>query len=454
MKPNILILSIDSLSHQRLFTQLKSAQTPNIDKLAKNGTTFEQSISSADGTELSWISLFTSQYPIQKSSSKSLTKFDFENKTHFHLLKNSGYHIYGIIPEGGVIFGLVDDFENNDAGYTSEFRIYDGLGEKILKKFDNLSQDPWIFFIHLLDLHLPLFIPKQFSTDYFGDNPYDQMLSALDSWIGKLLKKINLENTIIVITADHGEFVPSINLNGEIISYFGKESVHKILWGFERFIPQTLIPLRNKFFSLGRKFIRNKKSNLIKNLVLSEHQKRSLLFSRNDEMGYLFDDLVHTPLIFSGFKIPQKKILQQIRHTDIFPTLFELVDLKLNLENISGQSLVPLLENNPIEEKPVYMEGRYRIEKDESLSVIGIRTSMYKYFRGRKKTTNNVFLFDLKNDPHEEVNIVKSNPDIVEKFEKIITDTVDNNYNKIKTTELTKEEENRVELELRRLGYI
>jgi len=52
MKPNILIISIDSLSHQRLFTQLKSAQTPNIDKLAKNGTTFEQSISSADGTEL------------------------------------------------------------------------------------------------------------------------------------------------------------------------------------------------------------------------------------------------------------------------------------------------------------------------------------------------------------------------------------------------------------------
>ena len=61
---------------------------------------------------------------------------------------------------------------------------------------------------------------------------------------------INLENTIIVITADHGELVPSINLNGEIISYFGKESVHKILWGFERFIPQTLIPLRNKFLQL------------------------------------------------------------------------------------------------------------------------------------------------------------------------------------------------------------
>ena len=163
MKPNILIISIDSLSHQRLFTELKSAQTPNIDKLAKNGTTFEQCISSADGTELSWISLLTSQYPIQKSSSNALTKFDFENKTHFHFLKNAGYHVYGIIPEGGVLFGLEDTFENNDAGYTSEFRIYDGLGDKIIEKFDNLPQEPWLFFIHLLPPPtLPIFIGMPF----------------------------------------------------------------------------------------------------------------------------------------------------------------------------------------------------------------------------------------------------------------------------------------------------
>jgi len=454
MKPNILIISIDSLSHQRLFTQLKSAQTPNIDKLAKNGATFEQSISSADGTELSWISLLTSQYPIQKSSSKSLTKFDFENKTHFHFLKNSGYHVYGIIPEGGVLFGLEDIFENNDAGYTSEFRIYDGLGNKILKEFDNMSTEPWMFFIHLLDLHLPLFIPKQFSDASFGDNPYDQMLSGLDSWIGTLLKKINLKNTIVVLTADHGEFVPSINLNGEIISYFGKESMYTILWKIEGHIPRCIIPLRNKLFSIGRKLIKQKKIDLIKNLDLSEHQKHSLLFNRNDEQGYLFDDLVHTPLIFSGFKIPQKKIFQQTRHTDIFPTLFELVDLPVNFENISGQSLVHLLENNSIEEQPVYMEGRYRIEKDDSLSVIGVRTSTYKYFRGRKKTNDNIFLFDLKNDPHEEINIVTLHPEIIEQFEKIIIDITNDNQNQIKTKQLTKEEENRVELELRRLGYI
>ena len=455
MKPNILIISIDSLSYQRFSAQLKTAKTPNIDKLGKNGTIFHQAISSADGTELSWISLLASQYPLQKKlSSRLLTKFEFDKKTHFHSLKNFDYHIYGTIPANGILFSLEDDFENNDAAYTSEFRIYDGLGDKIFKDFDNKLHSPWVYFIHLLDLHLPHFIPKQFNDVSFGDNPYDKMLSALDVWIGKLLEKINLQNTIVIVTADHGEFVPSIKINGKTISYFGKESVSKALWRIEGNIPRILVPARNKIFSLGRKLIKQKKSSLVKNLDLSEHQKRSLLFSRNDEMGYLYDDLVHIPLIFSGYKIPQKEIFEQVRHTDVFPTLFELADLPMTLENIQGRSLVPLLEDKSIEEQPVYMEGRFRIGKDESLSVIGIRTSTYKYFRGRKKTSNNVFLFNLKNDPLEEINLANKNPEIIEEMEKTLISINENNFNQIKTTKLTEDEKNKVELELRRLGYI
>ena len=178
MKPNILIISIDSLSHQRLFTELKSAQTPNIDKLAKNGTTFEQCISSADGTELSWISLFTSQYPIQKSSSKSLTRFDFENKTHFHFLKNSGYHVYGIIPEGGVLFGLEDIFENNDPGYTSEFRIYDGLGNKILKEFPDFNLNWLISGVGNISTNSELIMKKDIKKVlvFYDDSSFDELI--------------------------------------------------------------------------------------------------------------------------------------------------------------------------------------------------------------------------------------------------------------------------------------
>ena len=46
--------------------------------------------------------------------------------------------------------------------------------------------------------------PDEFSNIKFGSNRYEQMVSALDVWIGKILEKINLENTLIIFTADHG----------------------------------------------------------------------------------------------------------------------------------------------------------------------------------------------------------------------------------------------------------
>ena len=34
------------------------------------------------------------------------------------------------------------------------------------------------------------------------------MISGIDFWIGKILQKINLENTLVVLTSDHGNFLP------------------------------------------------------------------------------------------------------------------------------------------------------------------------------------------------------------------------------------------------------
>ena len=88
--------------------------------------------------------------------------------------------------------------------------MYDGVGKQIL---NNLSEhnfeQPWFYYLHLMDLHgtETSFLsqpPNEFSNIKFGSNRYEQMVSALDVWIGKILEKINLENTLIIFTADHG----------------------------------------------------------------------------------------------------------------------------------------------------------------------------------------------------------------------------------------------------------
>ena len=38
---------------------------------------------------------------------------------------------------------------------------------------------------------------------------YDFVVENIDFWLGKFLKKIDLKNTILILTADHGDYILS-----------------------------------------------------------------------------------------------------------------------------------------------------------------------------------------------------------------------------------------------------
>lgn len=455
-KPNILFLSLDSFPADWFFKKNKTSVTPNFDLLMKNSICFTQAISSADGTELSWASIFTSQYTFQTGLNQSFyNKLPSKTLNYIKILKNWNYHPYGHIPSGGEFFGISHDFENKDLVYDADNRLYDGLGEEILQKFNNNElKEPWFYFIHLLDLHLPIFLPKEFNDEKFGDNAYDRMVSAIDAWIGKVLEKIDFKNTLIIITSDHGDFIPSIKYNNKTISYFGTESIHKTLWRIEAKIPSALMPIRNKIFAIGRNLRNKNKSSKFKDLKLAPYQNRALFFSRNDANGYLFDELVRIPLIFSGLNLEHKIINQQVRHVDIFPTINTIIKCPEKIENIQGQNLMPLFKDGKLEEKPVYLECRFRGEEDLSRSAIGIRTSKWKYFRSKDDEKSRVYLFDLENDPLEENNVENNHPKIIEEMEGILKEIRKDVLPENERGKMTDEEAKKVELELRKLGYI
>lgn len=69
--------------------------------------------------------------------------------------------------------------------------------------------ESWFFYVHLLDLHGSAKFqlsqsPQEFYDKNFGKNQYERMASCLDIWIGKILEKIDFDNTLLVVTADHG----------------------------------------------------------------------------------------------------------------------------------------------------------------------------------------------------------------------------------------------------------
>jgi arylsulfatase A-like enzyme len=200
------------------------------------------------------------------------------------------------------------------------------------------------------------------------------------------------------------------------------------------------------------------KSLKIKELNLSPYEKRILLDTRMEGGHRLFEDLIRVPLIFHGFNIIQPKIIsQQVRQVDIFPTILDILGIK-NTEKVDGQSLIPLINGEELEELPASIESPPELKK-KTEKVIGIRTSKFKYLRDLSNENKILELYDLENDPNEEKNIAEDNLEIISQLEEKLAEIrqnipVEKLYKKNTENEEFSEEETRaIEEELKKLGY-
>ena len=450
MKPNIVLLLIDSLRTDKFFGPQKTSFTPNLDKMTKNGTYFEQAISSSDATLLSWASMFTGNYAFRTGiKSDRYNKLDSSVTTYFEIFKKTGYHLYSYLPYLSTIIGLFPQFENQDAAKQSGKDLSDGLGNKILELLrSNKMKEPWFYYIHINDLHYPISVPDQFSDKKFGESKYEQQMSAIDVWIGKIIEKIDLKKTLVILTSDHGEYIPIIKTETKIIN-LESSTTEANLWKLGNKVPANLYPIKKKIGNILRNTREKIKSSKIDDMSLTTYQKRVLLESRMGTSHRSFDDLLRVPLIFSGFNIPNGKIIsQQVRHVDIFPTVSEIISLKFK-NNIDGISLFPLMMGKELEELPASIENPPTV-KEKFTKSIGVRTSNYKYIRDVDNSKIVYELYDLKNDPLEEKNIIYKEPDIATKMEDILL--------KIRQTSRSNDiddEKNEIVREnLRKLGYI
>lgn len=453
MKPNVFLLILDSFRADKFYGDAKTSITPNINRLIENGTYFSQAISSADGTVLSWSSIFTAKYPFKTGiRSSRFNKLNKEVTTYFDVLQKQGYNFYAYLPVLSETVGLFPDFQNNDCFYDFFLGISNGLGDKILKKLEhNQMKEPWLFLVHAMDLHPPIVIPKEFDDEKFGTNYYEKKVSTVDTWIGRILDKLDLEKTTLIITADHGSYVQSTLTDDEQVETNPNAVLQIAVSKIANKTPKALQPLKDRLFFMREKISEQKKQDTIKNMNLLPHEKRAILAGRADKDHFLFDDKLRVPLLFAGKNVPRtKQIKTQVRTVDILPTVSELIGSNL-IENTDGRSLVPLMEGRSLSELPIYLESNPLVIK-ESNDVIGIRTADFKYFRDKDNATKRVHLYDLNKDPFEDFNICDTNPhkvaEMEETLQKIIKDApqVENKENDEESEEIARE--------LRKLGYL
>ena len=452
-KPNILLIVIDSLRSDKCFGAKKSSITPTIDNLIQNGAYFEQAISSAASTILSIGSLLTGLYPFRIGlGGPTYQKFDPKNTNLVKILNDNGYTTYATAPEIADDFGLICDFQNPDSSYDNYFSLFSGLGDEILDKIKNKKlKDPWFFYIHLFDLHTPVIVPPHFNDKKYGTSQYERMVSAIDDWLSQMLGHIDTKNTIIILTADHGEYVPVLNTKNGLISLESSDT-EKNLWKLGNKIPKNLFPVKRKMGSLIRSSRKKLKSSKINDENLSVYEKRVLFDSRMSTGHRMFDDLLRIPLILTGPKIPNNVLItNMIRQVDIFPTILNLISISIP-NDIDGKNLLPLIEGKDTEELISYIESPPLVE-NPSRKYIGIRTSKYKFIQNIHDDKQSYELYNLQNDPLEEKNIITTSSKQIEQLKKSLR-TIRNKKSLSQNVEYDDNEKRRIENVLKKLGYV
>ena len=448
MKPNILFLIIDSLRADKVSGTENNSIIPNLDYIKKNGVFFDHAISSADGTMLAYAGLFSGKHPFKTGMrSAKLTRL-CNTISYFEVLKNYDYNLYGCLPRLAASLEIIPEFENNDESFLD--LLPDALGkagEIILKKLEGNMKEPWCFLVHVTNMHFPVKKPKGFEDEKFGSNNYEKQVSAIDAWIGKILKKIDLEKTLVVIMGDHGSYIQSLKNKSLEIDFQDNPNLGNNIAKVSRKIPKFAEPLKLKLFLMRERASKKRKLNKIKKLDLKPHEIRGLLHQRGNTDRFLFDEKIRVPLFMIGSKINQcVSISKQVRLIDVFPTICEIVGIPKWEEKVDGISLYPLLENKKMGDLIAYIESTPGVVI-ETNNVIGIRTDKYKYFRNRNDANLDIHLFDLENDPFEDDNIAKESKEIVESMECKLQEITngyslddvgyDDETNKQETTEVT-----------------
>lgn len=444
MHHNVIFLEIDSFRADRFSGTEKSSKTPTIDKLFKNGTYFSHAVSSADGTILSLNTLFTGLFSHETGNRAIKLSLQFPN--FLQELQKNGYHIYGLTPNLSSFQPLIDLFENDFSTYNGDVpadHLFTNVGSRLKKILSDKKDQPWFCYAHIMDLHWPLTVPEKFNKKEFGDDKYDRIVSSIDYWLKQFLENIDLKNTFLIISADHGCVIP---FDGKDITDFEPDLNLGLKIG-KKIMPTKMHIFGAKFFVKFRDTIRKKRLDDA-NKGLSNYEIRSRY--PNFYMS-LYDELLRIPFLITGPGITSKKITRPIRTIDIFPTLFDILKLSFP-SKIQGKSFFNLFTQDDKNPDPCFIHT-IPYEKPSKYDRVGIRTPNFKYFRNAKNKNEDVHLYDLINDPLENKNIANYENTKVMQMEDILSSITSFTTN-IEKENIDEEEEQKIRDELKKLGYL
>jgi arylsulfatase A-like enzyme len=250
-KPNIVFIVIDALRADHLgFNGYQRNTSPNLDALAREGVAFTRCYATSSSTAYASVGLMTGRYLMVYGDDEAEGILDKKFTTLAEYLKKIGYHNIAFLNNGHYARG--SGFERGFDQYNSFVGNASKTTDVAIDWLKN-SDSPFFLWLHYIDPHSPYVAPPEFAKLFDGDalrreqtkelkvhlidgsDPYksqgyipqivfqqdkysvghyvalyDAEIKYTDYHIGRLLKHIS-SNTLIVVTADHGESMDEHN---------------------------------------------------------------------------------------------------------------------------------------------------------------------------------------------------------------------------------------------------
>ena len=455
-RPNIIILLLDCVRADHLSCYGYYRDTsPHIDALASQGTKFNKTISQAPWTLPAVASFLSGYYPRRHGAGinglkercvdpkfQNLHPPDASIPLLPELLQQNDYQTWGFSTNLFINWIEKRGFHEFKYQYKAPAnKIVDYGIEKLL--YANESKKPFFLYLHFMDAHRPLQPPGKY-FNYFPTSDgrknknihegwmfvrhedqhglrfknykehkislYDGSIRYMDAEIGRLIKTLKrlqlINNTVIVVVADHGEEFWE-HAAFEAAHYQDPRNTNGIGHGHTMFQELLWVPL------------------IVTNL---------------DSTGKLS----------SFFKVRQKEIEDVVQLIDVFPTLLEKIGLQTPLD-CDGRSLLSLVNRWRL---PYFLNSpnfSSRSIFSESPGFGNLKISLlefpYKCIYSYKEKNA---LFNLEEDPQERKNLFEGRPEIASDMLKKIHLIGNGSHEQVDKLSLSKED-----LEaLKSLGYI
>ena len=128
-----------------------------------------------------------------------------------------------------------------------------------------------------------------------------------------------------------------------------------------------------------------------------------------------YESTINTFYSYFSSDLKQKEITSQVRSVDFMPTILEHLGIELdtNFEPLDGVSLFPLINDQNPKENFAYTETGNPLDSKippKKPNTKSIRTSEWKLIVNEYNDTKE--LYDLKNDPLEENNLINTGLEI------------------------------------------